>query len=85
MLFIRFRTPLHIFGARGCVTGIACLLHYGANPNAPDDDKCTPLHYAAAFGSDEVVRLLLAYGASSSLPNAQGLTPHDMNRSTVNL
>lgn len=74
-----------MFGARGCIAGTACLLHYGANPVAVDVDKNTPLHYAAAFGSDDVVRLLLAYGASTQLVNAQGLTPHDMNRSTISL
>ncbi len=61
------QTPLHVHCSRGCVYGVACLLHHGADPNCrTTDTNQSALDLAEHHNQDEIIKLLLTYGASQN-------------------
>jgi ankyrin repeat protein len=61
------QTPLHVHCSRGCIYGVACLLHHGADPNCrTTDTNQSALDLAEHHNQDEIIKLLLTYGASQN-------------------
>ncbi|GFE54249.1 ankyrin repeat-containing protein [Babesia ovis] len=71
-------TALHLAADRGHIKVVKCLLKYGADMNAVDDNNDTPLLVAAAAGNRPVVDLLLRGGADGSVRNIDNLCVDDM-------
>jgi ankyrin repeat protein len=72
-------TPLHALSAKGCSYGVACLLHYGVDPNQRNPhSNSTALHLATSHKQVEIVRLLLAFGAKTDLKSVSGETAEDL-------
>jgi cytohesin len=78
------RTPLHrvfIYSFDGLDTAdmfsdtMRCLVEYGADIDALDNDYATPLHLASRHGCVKGAQLLLEHGANVHLKDKLGRTP----------
>ncbi|MFZ4767540.1 MAG: ankyrin repeat domain-containing protein [Roseimicrobium sp.] len=74
----RGRVPLISASVTGNVRVIECLIEYGSNVNARNDDGTTALHNAVFFRKKDVVRQLIQAGASCSIEDRNGQTPMDI-------
>jgi uncharacterized protein len=79
-------TPLHLCCAQGRLYAVTCLLHKGADVNAPtavESGSVTPLHLAIQHNHSDIVRLLLAFGADAGLRNAEKKTAFDLGLAEI--
>jgi ankyrin repeat protein len=68
-------TAAHIFARAGDVDGLALLVEFGADLDAPADDGWRPLHCASFAGKTLALRLLAEKGADPNVKNQFNLSP----------
>jgi ankyrin repeat protein len=67
-------TPLHGASWSGKLEAGQCLLYFGADINARNEDDWTPLFYAIFYGHAEFARMLLEHGAAIEARSVFGST-----------
>lgn len=81
-------TALHKACDLGHTAVVSCLIDFGANINATDQQLWTPLHFAVQEKYHDCLRVLLNAGADVDLRNRSGATALHMaviNKDTVSL
>jgi ankyrin repeat protein len=69
---------IHWASDRGLAEMVTCLINYGADVNAQDEDLQTPLHYACSVGHTEVIKILLSQDdIDITLKDSDGKTAMD--------